>query len=125
MLVSLTLSLILCVGKKQLNDCRTNAKTSFQAYFIKDELLFWVCGARNPELMLSLCRSTLQIQRMLIKKIAWALKRNIVRASGVRLFVNPAKTMSSVFTQLLNPVTGEVGWEPQSEAYDFHQEVAR
>ncbi|XP_031348627.1 protein arginine N-methyltransferase 7-like isoform X1 [Photinus pyralis] len=31
----------------------------------------------------------------------------------------------SVFTQKLNPILGESGWESQDEHYDFHQEIAR
>nr|XP_022901940.1 protein arginine N-methyltransferase 7-like [Onthophagus taurus] len=31
----------------------------------------------------------------------------------------------SIFTQRLNPITGQMAWEIQSENYNFHQEVAR
>ncbi|XP_055840399.1 protein arginine N-methyltransferase 7 [Episyrphus balteatus] len=38
-------------------------------------------------------------------------------------FVN-SRTMS-LFTQILNPITGKSEWQSQTEDYDYHQEVAR
>ncbi|XP_055909924.1 protein arginine N-methyltransferase 7 [Eupeodes corollae] len=38
-------------------------------------------------------------------------------------FPNPRAM--SLFTQILNPITGKSEWESQTEDYDYHQEVAR
>lgn len=34
------------------------------------------------------------------------------------------KRQMALFTQVLNPITGETGWEPKDVSYDYHQEVA-
>lgn len=48
----------------------------------------------------------------------------LINSSYIKVFKRNTTKMS-VFVQKLNPLTGRNDWIPQSEDYDYHQEVAR